>query len=269
GWVKVAWELRCEPRGEAASRILVDLRVTATDDDSWRRFRQYFALVGPFSHFIRRHLLDIARRELGAPRHAEVLQHLAGDELVPDATFEATDGVTIAATPDAIWPWLIQMGCGRAGWYSWDILDNAGERSATRVVRELQDVHVGDVLPATPRGKAGFEVLVLDPPHALVLGGLYNAETGQQFGFGQPRPADYSATTWAFVLEPLDESTTRLHVRARGTLGAKRFSASARLFFIGLIHRFMETAQLHNLKARVEGTELSGIEEKARAVWIL
>ena len=57
---------------------------------------------------------------------------------------------------------LVQMGRGRAGWYSIDIVDNGGARSARELHPELADLAVGDVLPATPSGDTGFEVLAID-----------------------------------------------------------------------------------------------------------
>jgi len=65
GWAKVAWELRCEPLGQQVTRIILELRVSATDEQSWQRFRRYFTIVGPFSHFIRRQVLAMLARELG------------------------------------------------------------------------------------------------------------------------------------------------------------------------------------------------------------
>ena len=67
GFVKVAWAIRVAPRLEGGSRVEVEVRVTATDDASWRKFRWYFAVVGPFSRFIRRALLSGLRRRLGDP----------------------------------------------------------------------------------------------------------------------------------------------------------------------------------------------------------
>ena len=67
GFVKVAWAIRVSPRDAGGSRVEVEVRVTATDDASWRKFRWYFAVVGPFSRFIRRALLSGLRRRLGAP----------------------------------------------------------------------------------------------------------------------------------------------------------------------------------------------------------
>ncbi len=254
GWIKVAWELRCEPRGEAVTRVSVDLRVTATDPDSWRRFRKYFLLVGPFSHFIRRHLLALLVRELGGPSEAEQKQRLPGDELLPDASDQVTYGVTIAARPESIWPWLVQMGCGRAGWYSWDILDNAGVPSAREIIPELQSLQVGDVVPWAPKSSDGFEVLQLNPPTSIVLGAFVDVETGHQVRFGAQRPAHYFQDTWAFVLEPIN-GATRLHVRNRTASSREGFSSRALMRAMPLIHHFMETAQLRHLRDRVEAAE--------------
>ena len=124
GWGKIAWQIRVEPRGDAASRITIELRIGATDEASWRAFQRYYALIGPFSHFIRKHLLTTLQRELGMPDVAEQTRALPGDELIADAKAQITHGIDIAASPEAIWPWLVQMGCRRAGWYSHDWLDN-------------------------------------------------------------------------------------------------------------------------------------------------
>jgi len=101
---------------------------------------------------------------------------MPGDALLPDALGQLTDGITIHATPEAIWPWLVQMGSDRAGFYSVDLLDNANRRSAREIHPELQAIAVGDVLPARPGHVEGFEVLLVDEPRALVLGGLYDGE---------------------------------------------------------------------------------------------
>jgi hypothetical protein len=67
------------------------------------------------------------------------------------------------------WPWIAQMDAGRAGWYSWDAIDNGGTPSARRVVPELQTVVPGDVMPAVPRATNAFVVASVDPPRDLVL----------------------------------------------------------------------------------------------------
>ncbi len=251
GWAKVAWSVVVEPRGDSASRVSVALRLDATDDASWRAVHRYFRLIGPFSRFIRRQMLRRLQAELGLERDAEVHQWLPSDALLPDADAEDTMGIDIAATPQAIWPWLVQMGCHRAGWYSYDRLDNGGVPSATEIVPSLQRIAVGDMLPARPEGDGAFEVLQIEPEQALVLGGVYDVSTGEQTRFAAPKPARYWQVTWAFVLRPLDAQTTRLTVRAR--VGFAPTAVGVRTFWMVPVHHFMEAEQLRNLKRRAEG----------------
>jgi hypothetical protein len=165
----------------------------------------------------------------------EARRPLPGDELVPDAKLRWTHGVTIRAGPADVWPWLVQMGCRRAGWYSYDGLDNGGSPSAERIVPELQRAAVGDVFPMTPTAEDGFVVRAIDPGRALVLGD----PTG--------------SATWAFTLVPIDERTTRLVTRVRA--GFDRFLLG--LLFAILwrpIHFGMQRRQLLNVKRLVEAT---------------
>src|SRR6185436_9994343 len=118
----------------------------------WQRFRRYFRLIGPGSHFIRHTALAAFERRFASPESREDERPLPGDELLPDAVGQLTHGITIGAPPDQIWPWLVQMGCRRAGYYSIDLLDNGGVPSAREIHPELGEVRVGDVLPATPEG---------------------------------------------------------------------------------------------------------------------
>jgi hypothetical protein len=57
------------------------------------------------------------------------------DAMIPDPLFTSTQAVTIDAPPEQVWPWIAQMGAGRAGWYSWDAIDNGATPSASRVLR--------------------------------------------------------------------------------------------------------------------------------------
>ena len=249
-FVKVAWALRVVPRGDTACRVEIEVRVDATDDEAWQKFKRYFALIGLGSHFIRRTLLASLARELGTPEAREDERPLPGDDRLPDAAAQMTHAVTIAAPPERVWPWLVQMGCRRAGYYSVDLLDNGGVPSARELHPELSHVEVGQVLPATPDGEDGFEVLRVDEPHALVLGALYDSRLGKQLPFGAPRPPGYWHVTWSFVLEAPDAKTTRLLVRARAA-----FPANARLHATAIrpVHAFMQSAMLRHLAARVEG----------------
>jgi hypothetical protein len=248
-YVKVVWSIRVTPRGERDTHVEFELRVDATDDKAWRKFRRYFALVGPFSRFIRRSLLRSLERELGIPDELESVRPLVGDERLPDATAQFTHGITIAAPPERIWPWLVQLGCRRAGFYAVDVLDNAGVPSAREIHPELQQLEVGRVLPATPGGNEGFEVLAIDAPKALVLGALYDGPTRLQLPFAAPRPSEFWQMTWSFVLEPIDPERTRLHVRVRAAFSS---AGNRRALLLTPVHHFMQTTMLEHLAARVE-----------------
>jgi len=184
-------------------------------------------LAGPLSRLPVRALGDEGRRTL------------PGDDLLPDAMGQWTNAITIRKRPADIWPWLAQMGCNRAGWYSYDGLDNGGVPSAERIVPELQTVAVGDVFPWTPTDSTGFVVRAVEPGRALVLGGT---------------PPPYQVT-WALVLEPIDGTSTRLITRSRGTPR----SAPVKLLLqvaVHPIHFAMQRKQLLNVKRRVEARAL-------------
>jgi hypothetical protein len=81
---------------------------------------------------------------------AEARSTMPGDEYFPRAQFQATRAITIDAPPSDVWPWLLQVGYGRAGFYSYDLLDSLGRPSAERVVPEFQAVGIGDWVPMSP-----------------------------------------------------------------------------------------------------------------------
>ncbi len=96
----------------------------------------------------------------------EINGPVVGDDLCPDARVVATRCITLPAPPVEVFPWLRQMGFRRAGWYSYDWLDNLGRRSATVIDPAWQDVDSGSRIPAGPMS---FEATVVEPPHAFVL----------------------------------------------------------------------------------------------------
>jgi hypothetical protein len=249
-YAKVAWAIRVLPEGEESTRVEFELRVDATDAEALTKFRRYFRVIGPASRFMRHVLLGQLARELGTPEQTENERPFPSDALIPDAAAQITHAITIAATPEIVWLWLVQMGCQRAGFYGIDLLDNAGVPSARELHPELLHLKVGEIIPATPDGDDGFEVLGIDEPRALVLGGLFDVDAGKQLPFDVRRPARYWHVTWAFVLERLAGDRTRLHVRARAA-----FSPSQRLHAAWMwpVHHLMQTAQLHHLAARAEG----------------
>ena len=132
-------------------------------------------------------------------------------DLVPDGERAATMAVTIDATPDQVWPWLVQMGGDRGGWYSWDRLDNGGRPSATWVHPEWQDLAVGDHvkywLPSGPVD--AWEVAALEPNRFLGLRGLTDLR-GRMLDPKQPRPSSYVEGLWGFLLTEVPGGRTRL-----------------------------------------------------------
>jgi pimeloyl-ACP methyl ester carboxylesterase len=168
-----------------------------------------------------------------------------GDELLAGARAEVTHHVDIDVPPEQVWPWLVQMGRRRGGWYSWDVLDNGGTRSASRIIPELQKLAVGDVLPIRATGPDGFAVLALDPRRGLVLGDptLLPGLPG-----GKKKRV---CATWAFALEPLGTNATRLFVRVRAEYEPSVGAALVRPI-VGALHDVMERKQLRTLKARAE-----------------
>jgi hypothetical protein len=76
---------------------------------------------------------------------------MPGDSLLAQAQYRTTRAMTIGAPPDAVWPWLVQVGYRRAGWYAGDLLDNFARPSVRRIVPELQDIRVGQWLSMVPK----------------------------------------------------------------------------------------------------------------------
>jgi hypothetical protein len=255
GYVKVAWAIRVVPENEQTSCAEFELRVSATDDEAWKKFSRYFRLIGPGSHFIRRILLAQLARDLGTPESVQNDRPLPGDDAIPDAAGQFTHSTVIGAPPEKVWPWLVQMGGGRAGFYSIDLLDNDGVPSAREIRPNLQQLRVGDRIPSRPDADDHFEVLRIQPARALLLGMLFDVENQRQLPFDAPRPHRFWQVSWAFVLEPLDRERTRLYARARAAFPAsERFHA----FWIRPLHHLMQTAQLRHLAERAEGRGSSG-----------
>ena len=130
--------------------------------------------------------------------------------MIPDGRRSATMAVTIDAPPSKIWPWLVQMGCDRAGWYSWDRLDNGGVRSAETIHPEWQALSVGDRLASTCNGRTWFEVAALEPERFLGLRASIDLKRGRPFDPRGGRPRFHVDALWAFQLKELPEGRTRL-----------------------------------------------------------
>jgi hypothetical protein len=126
---------------------------------------------------------------------------LPGDRLVRTAMLTRTLACQLPAPPSDVWPWLAQMGAGRAGWYAFDRIDNGGVPSASEIIPELQRIVPGDALPSSASGGPPFVVTQAVPDRALV--------TVMRSRGGRLR------VSYAYVLEPVGTDRTRLIARLR------------------------------------------------------
>jgi hypothetical protein len=175
----------------------------------------------------------------------EVQRSLPGDELVPDPKFVWNQAITIHAPASDVWPWLVQIGNQRAGWYSWDaihrLLGVAGsvqyeDRSADRIIPELQNLQIGDEIRMMPEsmGAPGYKVVAIEPDRALVT-----------------HIDDENGASWVWVLDPIDARSIRLIVRFRQTWPP---GSSGLAFWIGdeLGSLVMQPKTLSGIKQRAE-----------------
>ena len=127
----------------------------------------------------------------------EVTLSMPGDELIEKPTFNVTRAITIGARPEEIWPWIVQIGYGRAGFYSYDLLDNLGKPSADRIIPELQQIEVGTWIPMSGKvsEETAFRVMAFEPNRLMLW--------------------TKAASTWAWKLIPINEESTRLIIRLK------------------------------------------------------
>ena len=189
------------------------------------------ATVGPAAYvlFFRRWCLTWGARD------DEIAAKLPGDELLPDAGLVTTRAVTVDAPPEAIWPWLVQMGSGRGGAYTYDWIENLlglNMHSADEILPQYQRLQVGDELPMGP-GRPGMTVEVLDLPRTLAV-----QVTDQNW-------------VWIFALVPDGESTRLI---SRNRIATSALAAMSRLFYTV----FMEPGSLV-----MERKMLLGIRQRA------
>ena len=145
-----------------------------------------------------------------------------------------------AALPHKVWPWLAQMGSGRAGWYSYDFVDNGCHPSAERILPEYQQISVGTVFPALPSATDVFAVVHYEKDRSLVL--------------AWKLPDGKYQVTWAFILEQPRPDKTRLIVRGRVAPGYRPYGLP-QWFAIPtgrLAHFIMQRKQLLGIARRIE-----------------
>jgi hypothetical protein len=168
----------------------------------------------------------------------EIARTMPGDEVLAQPTFDATRAITIEATPEEIWPWIVQIGYRRAGFYSYDLLDNDGIPSAERILPEYQTLKVGDLIPLSKT--ADVRVTELDPPRLMVL--VFEVE------------GTWSDATWVWGLYPENASHTRLVTRLRANAKGVRSR-----IFLDLGEIIMMRKCMLGIKRRAERGQTIGV----------
>lgn len=186
----------------------------------------------------------------------ELSRSFPDDQLVHNPDFDATRAITIAATPEKVWPWIVQMGFGRAGYYGYDLIENLGAptgiRSARSILAEFQDPKAGDVLPLSVAAQLQFGRV--DAPRTLVWRGQDNPPSG----------------VFIWVLEPVDPTHTRLISRIRW-----RYLKDPVGRALGVFTEFADhvavRAILVGVRDRAEGRppHSLGVEAAQIAAWLL
>ena len=171
---------------------------------------------------------------------AEVSGSLPGDEVVAKPVLTTTRAITIHAPAETIWPWLVQIGQGRGGWYSYERLENVvgcEMDNADHILPEHQQLAVGDKVRLVPEGRGPFFlVTAIEPGRAIILGG------------------NDPPTTWSFVLDPLADHSTRLIIRFRQDFERTTANVVSWRVFTEPINFWMERKMLQGIKSRVENS---------------
>ena len=169
----------------------------------------------------------------------ERVEPLPGDEEVRQARYSTTRAVTIHSSADSVWPWLVQMGQDRAGFYTHNWVErllHSGIPDVHELHPEWQHLEVGDLMRTNRDigGKPmGWPVAAIDRGRSLVL-----------------RSKNMPLGTYAFVLRPIDEHTTRLIVRDRAAWKRREWPFTILLY--EPLHAYMETGLIQGARTRAE-----------------
>lgn len=171
-----------------------------------------------------------------------------------------TQAVTVNAPPEKVWPWLVQVGCRRAGWYNIDQINALaaedyffdGKGSSRRIVPELQGLQTGDTIFLAPG--MGFSVAELEPNRKLLLLSGDGAAVAA-VNSGAPMPPGYSAISWLFALSELDGGRTRVVSRFRSGGASAGFVGDLLWSVVGTVGGaiLQQPAMLYGLAERAEG----------------
>lgn len=189
---------------------------------------------------------------------AEVAGRLPGDDLVPDANVVMDRATTLPGTAHELWPWLVQLGKHRGGWYMPRVVEMflpLGGRAARELRPAYAELDVGTRIPDWGPGDPEFEVALLEAPNTLVFRSLRQRSRGRRWPVTEsPVPSDTLRISWALVARDVPDGV-RLHLRLRvrvnravtayltSVLGGMVDELTVRLLFAGLRERMTRSAQ--------------------------
>ena len=203
-------------------------------------------------------------RTYGSTRQERTMS-LPGDDIVADPKVVTNHAITIDAPADCVWPWLVQMGWHRGGWYTARWVDRllfpANRPSANRIIAELQDIHIGSFIPdGAPETETEMIVERLEPESVLVMHSTSHLPVNWRKR--NKAALDWS---WAFVLVPLDDGRrTRFHFRSRWTTAPWWLTLGGWLAIVPADF-VMSRDMLHGVKARSEQLHTSMVSENETA----
>jgi hypothetical protein len=184
--------------------------------------------------------------------HLDRVARLPGDDLSPRAYHTITHAVNIQASPQTVWPWIVQIGQDRSGFYSYTFLENlVGCRmpSVRNIVPEWQSRMPGDTVwfasPNRYQGRARMVATIVEPQRSLTLatpGDWKRFESGDE-GL---------ETTWTFALVPKPGGATRLIARSRAVAYPTLVTRVLNCLFWEPVHFLMERKMLLTIKALAE-----------------
>lgn len=177
---------------------------------------------------------------------AEVGQTMPGDDIVQGPHFHATRAVTIQATPAEVWPWIVQIGSARAGWYSLDRLDNSGKASSRQILPEFQKIELDYFVPFTPDQKNGMWVKAFQEKQYILW-------------WDKKERA-----TWLWLLEPMADGRTRLITRLR-TIYDFRFPWIIYYLVYDVGDIVMMSKCMRGIKERAEAGAATAVMQKLEA----
>jgi hypothetical protein len=187
---------------------------------------------------------------------SEVNRRLPGDERNLHPKLAYTRAITIHASPEQVWPWLVQLGQGKGGMYSYEGLENligCDLHNADQILPQFQKVQIGDALRLGPKGYPLYKIVAIEPNKMLLCAGA-DPKTEQSFDINafDELPEEYTNGHWGFYLESYVDGSTRLIVRGRIDFNPTRMNWLIWRIITEPIGFVMERKMLLGIKTRAE-----------------